>query len=261
LKNNNLFISIVTITFNSKNDLVKTIKSVQQQTYQNFEHIIIDGDSNDGTKDLFHLPIYRNLVFNSEKDNGIYDAMNKGVKLAKGDFIMMLNSGDLFYDFNSLESIIYHIDKHDQIYYGKALVQGQYGYSYFKPNENKLDIRYVKNIPIHQSILIPKKLFNITYDSTYKIAGDTEYLIRLFQFNSPIFINEKFVKFHLGGISSYQRNKNQLFSYFYEFNKVKILLENCNFISIIYVDVLVIFKYLFIKILGNKIYYLLKKKI
>jgi hypothetical protein len=131
----------------------------------------------------------------------------------------------------------------------------------FKPNENKLDIRYVKNIPIHQSILIPKKLFNITYDSTYKIAGDTEYLIRLFQFNSPIFINENFVKFHLGGISSYQRNTKQLFSYINELNKVKKLLENSNFISIIYVDVLVIFKYLFIKILGNKIYYLLKKKI
>ncbi len=261
MKNNNLFISIVTITFNSKIDLVATIDSVQTQTFKNFEHIIIDGESCDGTKDLFQLPIYNNLVFKSEKDNGIYDAMNKGLKLAKGDFIMMLNSGDSFYDINSLESIVNHIHKPDQIYYGKALVQGQYGYSYFKPNENELDIRYVKNIPIHQSILIPKKLFNLTYDSTYKIAGDTEYLIRLFQFNSPIFINENFVKFHLGGISSYQRNTKQLFSYINELNKVKKLLENSNFISIIYVDVLVIFKYLFIKILGNKIYYLLKKKI
>lgn len=251
----------MTITFNSKNELLSTINSVQEQSYKNFEHIIIDGDSRDGTKDLFHKSVYRNLLFKSEKDNGIYDAMNKGLKFAKGDFIMMLNSGDVFYDENSLESMIVKINEPDMIYYAKALVQGQYGFSYFKPNKNKLDISFVKNMPIHQSILIPKKLFEITYDPSYKIAGDTDYLIRLFKFNSPIFINVNFVKFNLGGISSYQKNRKQLFTYIKELNKVKKILEKTNFISILCLDALVIFKYLFIKTFGIKIYFLLKNKI
>lgn len=261
MENNNLFISIVTITFNSKNDLITTINSVNNQTFQNFEHIIIDGDSFDGTKELLHLPISKNLIFKSEKDNGIYDAMNKGLRLAKGDFIMMLNAGDLFYDDNSLESLVNKIDNPNQIYYGKALVQGQYGFSYYKPNEIQLDIKYVKNIPIHQSILVPKNLFRIEYDSTFKIAGDTEYLIRLFKINSPIFINENFIKFNLGGISSYQRNTKQLYNYIIELNKVIKLLEKSTFITLLYVNSLVIFKFLFIKFFGNKIYFIIKKKI
>jgi glycosyltransferase involved in cell wall biosynthesis len=261
LENINLFISIVTITFNSKDDLTTTINSVINQTFQNFEHIVIDGDSNDGTKELFYSPISKNLIFKSEKDNGIYDAMNKGIRLAKGDFVMMLNAGDIFYDNNSLESLVIKINNPNEIYYGKALVQGLYGFSFYKPSEIHLDINYVKNIPIHQSILVPKKLFGIEYDTEFKIAGDTEYLIRLFSINSPIFINVNFVKFNLGGISSIQRSNKQLYSYIIELNKVKKLLEKSTFINLLYIDTLVIFKYIFIKIFGNKIYFLLKKKI
>lgn len=91
-------ISIVTICYNDKSGLKKTINSVQSQTYHDYEHIIVDGNSSDGTKELLCSINDTKCKWVSEHDNGIYDAMNKGIKMSNGEWILMLNSGDVFAD-------------------------------------------------------------------------------------------------------------------------------------------------------------------
>ena len=87
-------LSIITINLNNQSGLIKTIQSVISQTFKDFEWIIIDGDSTDGSKELLkkHIQHFTHCI--SEKDNGIYNAMNKGIKLAQGEYIYFLNSGD-----------------------------------------------------------------------------------------------------------------------------------------------------------------------
>lgn len=98
-------ISIITVCYNCKKSLEKTIKSVTSQTYQNKEFIIIDGYSHDGTADLVNSYTSAIDVFISEPDNGIYDAMNKGIKLSSGEWLIFMNAGDTFYDENVLTHI------------------------------------------------------------------------------------------------------------------------------------------------------------
>ena len=85
-------ITIISVTLNAKSDLIQTIESVQNQTYRNFEHIIKDANSTDGTKEI-NFKDFDNTYFHKIKDIGIYDAMNQGFEFAKGDLIMFLNAG------------------------------------------------------------------------------------------------------------------------------------------------------------------------
>ena len=101
-------ISVITVNFNNKDGLIKTIESVLEQTYKNIEYIIIDGNSTDGSKDVIEN-IKEHLSYCvSEKDNGIYDAMNKGIKQATGDYCLFLNSGDFFVTKNVLSQIFFN---------------------------------------------------------------------------------------------------------------------------------------------------------
>lgn len=101
-----MILSIITINFNNKEGLRKTVDSVLSQTWKDFEWIIIDGGSNDGSKELI-LENQSNFAFwCSEPDKGIYNAMNKGVGKATGDYLLFLNSGDIFYDNSVLERVI-----------------------------------------------------------------------------------------------------------------------------------------------------------
>ena len=92
--------TIIIVSYNTKNEFIKTLNSVKRQTYKKYEVIIIDGYSNDGTIDLIKKIKDKRINFLIEKDNGIYDAMNKGIKKAKGEWTIFLNSGDVFKDIN-----------------------------------------------------------------------------------------------------------------------------------------------------------------
>ncbi len=124
---------------------------------------------------------------------------------ATGDFCMMLNSGDLFFNELSLEKMVGNISNPDSIYYGRAKVQAMNGF-FFKPGHEALDIRFIRKYPIHQSLLIPRKFFDLRYDTSFKISGDTDYLGKLFRITTPVFIDIDFVIFFLGGVSSAPRN-------------------------------------------------------
>ena len=113
-------ISIVTVTYNSVHNIEETILSVINQTYQNIEYIIIDGGSVDGTMNI--VKKYKNSIdyIVSEKDNGIYDAMNKGIQIASGKWINFLNSGDTFYNKKVIENISFKNYENHVIIYGNA---------------------------------------------------------------------------------------------------------------------------------------------
>ena len=113
-------VSIITTSFNSEKTILETIESVNNQTYSNIEHIFIDGLSTDNTLDIINENSKRSKIIISEKDNGIYDAMNKGILNSSGDIICILNSDDIYYDKNSVEILIDNLtsnNKHDIFFF------------------------------------------------------------------------------------------------------------------------------------------------
>jgi glycosyltransferase involved in cell wall biosynthesis len=107
-----LKISIITPTFNSEKYLERCIKSIQSQDYNDIEHIIIDGDSNDETKNIIKKYQNNKTIFISEKDDGIWDAMNKGLKIASGDIVCFLNSDDYYYP-NAIKTVVKYFNNND----------------------------------------------------------------------------------------------------------------------------------------------------
>ena len=126
-------LSIVTITYNAEKTLEQTLKSVNEQTYADIEHIIVDGNSSDKTLDLIRRFENDKMKWISEPDNGLYDAMNKGIRMATGDYICFLNAGDTFFAANTVETVMYSVNRATQlpdILYGEtAIVDNKEGVS------------------------------------------------------------------------------------------------------------------------------------
>lgn len=178
--------SIITINYNNKDGLIRTIKSVLSLTDADYEFIIIDGCSSDGSVDIIkqHAEIITYWV--SEKDNGIYNAMNKGVAQAHGDYLIFMNSGDRFHSPNVLESVsIYQED----IICGKMLK----GKTTSPSGHNKSTISFVDlmrgSLP-HQAMFIKRELMiNHPYDEKYKILSDWKFCIEAIVFDNCSFRN------------------------------------------------------------------------
>lgn len=173
-------ITIITVVYNGVKELEKTIKSVINQSYKNIEYIIIDGGSNDGTVDLIKNYNSNITYWISEKDLGIYDAMNKGIKQANGDWIYFLNCGDCLIK-NETINIIFQNYKQDEadIIYGDIV----YVYSFGHYKAIPLPLSQFKNqFPIYhpacfiKACVLKKNLFNLKY----RIAADFELLRRLY---------------------------------------------------------------------------------
>src|SRR5690554_8120833 len=109
-------LSVITVTFNAEQTLERTLKSVCLQSYPEIEHIIVDGLSTDHTIDLIHKYDIDKLLWTSETDNVLYDGMNKGIKLATGDYLCFLNAGDTFFANNTVELIMLVASSADIIY-------------------------------------------------------------------------------------------------------------------------------------------------
>ncbi|MBB4803653.1 glycosyltransferase involved in cell wall biosynthesis [Flavobacterium nitrogenifigens] len=177
----NCKISVITINFNNASGLQKTIESVINQSYTDFEYIVIDGGSGDGSKEV--IEDYRNhfTYTVSEKDNGIYNAMNKGIKVAKGDFVIFMNSGDLFYNENILENIAKTISVDDEIIYGDVLLRNEdTNMERVQIHPEKLNFSYFyKQTICQQSCIIKRSLFDaiFLYNEDFKIASDWEFFI------------------------------------------------------------------------------------
>jgi glycosyltransferase involved in cell wall biosynthesis len=203
-------VSIITATYNSASTIRDTLNSVAEQTYSNIEHIIIDGLSNDNTLEIVkEYPHVAKVI--SEKDKGIYDAMNKGIRAATGDVVGILNSDDFYPHNNILKKVTEEFrTKKVNAIIGDIL--------FVSPNNIKKVVRYysakrwkpskfVKGyMPPHPSFFVYKKFYEQlgVYQIDYKIAADYELLIRFLATNqlSYSYIPEAIVHMRAGGVSN-----------------------------------------------------------
>lgn len=199
-------ISIITVAYNNRFGLEETIKSVTSQTFKDFEFIIIDANSNDGSKDLLESYSSQIDYWVSEPDNGIYNAMNKGICKATGEYLIFMNSGDRFSSPEILEKIIPQFNGAD-IIYGNAYYELENRKKYEYKIPSKITIGTLLKEPIcHQSAFFKKGLFTKygMYDESNKIASDWTYMMDLFIHHnlSQKYINEFISIFEKTGIST-----------------------------------------------------------
>lgn len=208
-------LSIITINYNNAEGLRKTMESVLKQTYHDFEYIIVDGASTDGSVDvirkyenqlhLTHSTI--NLLWSSEPDNGIYDAMNRGIRKAKGEYTLMLNSGDYLVDEYVLERIIPELDGTD-IVQGNIVIE-QEEKEIIKCGYGKSDISFIdvmKGHFLHQASFCKNDLFERygCFDESYRINGDTVFFAKCLGFGNALFryVDINIAHFDTTGISA-----------------------------------------------------------
>jgi glycosyltransferase involved in cell wall biosynthesis len=175
-------ISIITVVFNGKETLEKTITSVSAQTYRNIEYIVVDGNSNDGTVEIIKNNSGTISRWISEPDNGLYDAMNKGLKMAKGDYIWFVNAGDQIYNAQTLEKIFGKApDLHADIYYGEVTIIDSNGNEIGMRRQKlpeKLTWKSLKMgmVVSHQAFIVKRSLAPF-YNLQYKYSSDIDWVI------------------------------------------------------------------------------------
>ena len=173
-------ITIVTVCFNSQDTIEETMQSVMKQTYSDKEYLIIDGDSTDHTMDI--IGKYTDcdyLRVTSEPDNGLYDAMNKSLRLAKGDYIIFLNSGDIFCDEKVLEDMAQYLTA--DIVYGNVVRKKHSGDVVEKyPGKYKLFWLLLQGKMVSHQVLFTKidVMRKYGFDESYKITADFNFLVR-----------------------------------------------------------------------------------
>lgn len=176
-------LSIITINRNNADGLQKTIESVVKQTYTDFEYIIIDGASTDSSIDVIKRfeTIRNNLFWVSEPDSGIYNAMNKGILKATGEYLLFLNSGDWLYT-PTILSDVFTSNLDEDIVYGEVMIIGQNGYKLHNtyPNPEYVDMTFLTltSLP-HGASFIKSSLFQKfgLYSEKYKFVSDWEFFI------------------------------------------------------------------------------------
>lgn len=183
----NPLFSIITVTYNAASTLPATLRSVGEQTCKLYEYLVIDGDSKDGTADLANASGIDNLTVVCEPDRGLYDAMNKGLGLAKGDYVIFLNAGDSFHSPNVLQLIADTIMENDYpgIVYGQTQIvnadRKRIGDRHLTaPAILTLDSFKEGMVVCHQAFIVLRKLVD-NYDTRYKFSADFEWCIRCLQ--------------------------------------------------------------------------------
>ena len=203
-------ISIITCVLNNQRFIEDSIKSFENQDYQNKEHVIIDGGSSDNTVEIVEKFRKKNLIFFSSRDNGIYDALNKGINFSSGNIIGILHSDDFFENKNVISNVIEVFKNTDA-----DLVYGDLVYV-SKNKQNKIrhwqaGEFFEKNIkkgwmPPHPAVFVKKKIFDRigNYNTDYKISSDYDFLIRALIDRSikKKYIQKTLVNMRIGGVSN-----------------------------------------------------------
>lgn len=209
---NNLKVSVITVCYNAEKTISRTVKSVISQKYSNVEYIIIDGASTDSTLDI--LNSYSNSEFKliSEKDNGLYDAINKGISLCTGDIIGLLHSDDIYPNENIISTVVSYFENDHflealsssvEIYRTADFINPFriYKANNFRKWQFKIGIQ-----PPHPGFFITKEAFNKVgfYRTQYRISGDFEWLLRAILINKIVVKYVSFTSVFMldGGLSS-----------------------------------------------------------
>lgn len=232
-------ISIITVVKNREDEIARCLRSVDSQLYRDFEHLIIDGKSTDRTLNIINTNKSDKVTLISESDNGLYDAINKGILLAKGNVIGLLHSDDIFTDKNILSDVNDVFKKNPQVdvLYGNLI--------YFSGKLNKVvrkwdagefnpsNIKKGWMIP-HPTLFVRSKVYQeIKYDKKYKISSDYDLVLRLLLKNKYeiYYFNKYMVQMSIGGISTSNINNILLKKY----EDFIILRNQFNLISCFYI--------------------------
>ena len=198
-------ISIITVVKNNKNDIKKNILSVLSQTYKNFEHIIIDGNSSDGTLQIIKRYKKKIYYWESKKDKGLYDAMNKGIRIASGDIIGVLNSDDKYYK-NTLMYVKQYFEKYENIDFLFGTVIKHKILTGFKPKKILWSFGFYTAHSVGFFIKAKSQKIVGKYSLKYKYSSDYDLFYRMIVKHKMVGIaskkNEIFGKFKTGGLSS-----------------------------------------------------------
>jgi glycosyltransferase involved in cell wall biosynthesis len=204
-------VSIITVSYNSAETIERTIDSVRSQTWSDIQHIVIDGGSTDGTPQIIER--YRDSIKNylSEPDNGIYDAMNKGMDLADGDIICFLNADDFYASPEIISNVVASMKQANC----EALIGDV---AFFKKNNPDRDIRRYKSsrftpeklswgwMPAHPGLFLRSDVVQRVgrFKTDYQIAADFEYIIRVFHKTNITYVHipDILVRMQVGGVST-----------------------------------------------------------
>ena len=225
MSNQHVKITVLTVCFNSEKTIEESVLSVVNQSYDNVEYIIIDGCSTDGTLEV--LEKYRDKIslLISEKDGGIYDAINKGLMYASGDFLIVLGSDDHFLSYSTLEKVASKLRSQNSVYYGNVYMEEFNEIFYGKYNKYKrAETNYC-----HQSIFYPKSVYkNYKYDLKYKLCADNDYNFRVSE-KFPFEYIGNTISFYSYGGASGARNDVEWYKV-----RRRMIIDHCGIIAFLY---------------------------
>ncbi|MCH5226008.1 MAG: glycosyltransferase [Muribaculaceae bacterium] len=175
-------ISVITVTYNASSVIDITLKSLQGQSFHNFEHIVVDGNSTDNTLNKVQEVELPQSVVISEPDKGLYDAMNKGLRIARGKYVIFLNAGDAFHDPDTLENYACGARKGYDIIYGDTVIVDGIG-KYLGPRHLSAPVKLTKEsfsegmLICHQAFMVKKELAPL-YNLDYKFSADYDWCVK-----------------------------------------------------------------------------------
>lgn len=241
----NPLFTIITVTYNAAATLPPTLSSVREQTCQLYEYLVIDGASQDNSVKLAQESGIPGIIITSERDRGLYDAMNKGLGMAKGDYVMFLNAGDAFHSENTLQQIADAIMDNDYpgIVYGQTQIvdseRKRIGDRHLTaPSVLTLDSFKNGMVVCHQAFIVLRKLVD-NYDTRYKYSADYEWCIRCLQrSHRNLYIDEFLIDYLSEGLTTAHHKASlierfRIMSHYYGFlptlfRHFKFLIRNLN---------------------------------
>ncbi len=224
-------ISIITIVYNRVKDIEYTLKSITEQTYKNIEYIVIDGNSTDGTQTIIHKYLDKLDQYISEKDHGIYDAMNKGLKLSTGEYVLFINGGDNLHQKNTIENLINSCVKENQItpdiIYGECMLvdnkrnqvktRSSYKNQVFPKTLDYYSFKYGTNVS-HQSFIVKRSIAPL-FDLKYKWSSDVDWMLKCIKVSKKSQSTDQIISDFVLGDNSEKHKKASLTERFYIMNK------------------------------------------
>jgi putative colanic acid biosynthesis glycosyltransferase len=204
-------ISIITVAYNDAQGLALTMSSIASQTFRDFEWIVVDGGSTDGTVRLLEQCAQPGLRWISEKDSGIYDAMNKGIRMSGGDYLVFLNAGDAFPGTATLSAVDTALSRAPapDVLFGGAEYVFPDGKAVFRPPKEASKSIWHGLPANHQATYYSRAILEgILYDPKYRICGDYYLIAKLFQKGfDATYLNQSLVRFEVGGASYVNRKR------------------------------------------------------
>ena len=222
-------LTIVTVCFNSKNSIQRTLDSVLNQTINNFDYVIIDGNSTDGTREILNSYIFKfrskkiNLKIISENDNGIYDAMNKGVQQSQTKYVTFLNSDDYLHC-EFVQIMKYYLEENFDFVYSSIYFIRNRTIKEYTPDTIDINFKFNKMPFTHPGLVVKKKIFDKIgyFDTKYKYSADLNWIFIMLKKKSfSSILNPKpSIYFTIGGSGNSINSLNESFQIYKKYNNL-----------------------------------------